>query len=575
MMHVALEEVIEQPMDSPEMLGPVLDLSDPLDAILNEYTRQVSADALPLGKEQRTLIKGTQRRDLSATDSLVETHEGLVAAVGYQYKGFGIDSVDLLAIGRRELVRTALKHDFNGKDNFNDQAIIDMEGAFESAIFGSPVTDTKQQSTTHPMDRILHFVQDLQHINTTAPASPEDMATTPLAEKLAHHLSIMKRSRAADQVAQLQPAGRAVLPYLHLPTQQIAQSQNLEPNPLGKVIERVRADFGAPSRLGAALVALEAGVEFINIQPAPPMDELTIVQRQIAVRALQSNEAIAAELGITESKLEHDMSALYSITKARTRTELGVMAHTYDFEPSTEELAVIPDALRGFAPVQQKVLSRLHLPYITIAEEAETSKESVNGAVANCRKIMEADNNVEMALRLRDQGVKYDIPTPKCDISTLLIAKETKILESLVYSTDKAIAEATGIPMDRVGVVVTHSLRKTGARTRVELALMMAEFDTGERRQPDTRTRKQILAEKLGQKTLDDVDIEAYVKRLGSKQQRQAMSFYLTEESDDEKPPTWKELNAKYKIRSASSTASVGIRRIQAMMEADARAKKA
>jgi hypothetical protein len=65
------------------------------------------------------------------------------------------------------------------------------------------------------------------------------------------------------------------------------------------------------------------------------------------------------------------------------------------------------------------------------------------------------------------------------------------------------------------------------------------------------------------------------VKRLGSKQQRQAMSFYLTEESDDKKPPTWKEVSTKYKMRSASSTASVGIRRIQAMIEADARAKKA
>lgn len=570
----ALLEAPQFPLQPEEITGPLLDVSDTIDFQLNDYVTQVANDDLPTGHEQRRLIRGTKQRDVAAANTIITRHEGLIAAVAYGFKGRGIDSEDLLIMGRREFLRTALDHVICGPEDFNNSAIVAMESGFASALGEETPADGSSGYSESPMDRVLHFVESVRHVDITQPVASEDAPITPLVERLVTQLTLVKRAKAAHEIAQLKPAERAVLPFLHLPTKEIATSQNLEPNPLGKVIESLRQELRAPSRIGLALVALEGGVQF-DLQPPVSHDAMTIRQRQVAFRYLKSRPEIAAELGLSQSEMDHAITDVYGITKARTRTELVLMAHQYNFEPTLAELTAVPEVLRGFTTRQQKVLPRLHLPYETIAEQVGGSKDSINGMTVTCRKHMGMDNNIAMALELRQRGLKYDILVPRVTISTLLVAGDMKVLESLVHFTDKAIAEATNMPAKRVGNIITHSLHRTGARTRIELALMMAEFDTGERRQPDTRTRKQVLAEKLGLDSLDGCDIESYIKRLGSIQQRQSLAYYLADESGDTKPPSWKDLSTEHKIRSASSTAGVGIQNIRKMFEKESRPRAA
>ncbi len=556
---------------SSETTEHILDLADPLDRMLNGYIDDISRDRLPTGTEQRDHVLGVQHGSLVSAKELIESHAGLIAAVGYRFKSRGIGSSELLATGSKELVRIALHYDTSkGLKCFNDDIVVALEHRFRSMLDGEPVPAYAYPPTaSSPMDNVVHFVQGLEHVNPSKPLEPSSGSTRLMIEKMTGRLAALKQSKARENVAALKPAGRAVLPYLHLPVEEIAESQGLTPTAFGKVMEGVRDKLQVPSRLGAAIVAHEAGVQFHDLRPSPPIASLTIRQRQVASRVINGNREIAGTLGITQRQVMYALRTLYKITGARNRNELGLMAHVEKFEPSPEELAAIPEALKGFTHLQQKVLPRLPMRYKEIAEELDTSKDAINRIMLTSRASLGVSNNVEMALELRRRGVKFDIRVPKCDISTMLPDDDMKILESLDYFSDKAIGKATGIPPEHVSNIILSSFRKTGARTRVELALMLAEFDTGERRLRDTRTRRQVLADKLGVEGISDDDLTAYISRLTSKQQREAMTFYLAYDTDASEPPSWKDIGKRYGIRSASGKASLAVGRIREMIEED------
>jgi DNA-binding CsgD family transcriptional regulator len=291
---------------------PVLDLFDPIDSILNQYVNAVTEDQLITDRAQRFLVRSAKRKEAGAAGTLLRTHRGLIASVAFQFKGQGVTSEELLLMGGETLLATALSHKIHDPESFSDQAILAMEAKFEEAAGPKTTYDIATQDML-PMDRILHFVRGFEYIDVTRPLATIGPASTPLIERLAGKLSIAKRAQAVRDIAKLKPAGRAALAILHLPTDEIARSQDLKPNSLGRVIEDIRTTLGVNNRLGAALVALEAGVEF-EVLPSPPLDALTIRQRQIAYRRNKSNKGIAVELGITESQVAYAMKPLYAIT---------------------------------------------------------------------------------------------------------------------------------------------------------------------------------------------------------------------------------------------------------------------
>jgi len=98
--------------------------------------------------------------------------------------------------------------------------------------------------------------------------------------------------------------------------------------------------------------------------------------------------------------------------------------------------------------------------------------------------------------------------------------------------------------------------------------LIVKKFDTGERREKaDNRARKQILAERLGLKTLDDCDIDALLAGV-TPQQRQILTlYYLADEA--EQPKTWTDIKKELGIHNPASPVHKAVKQMRKSLGTD------
>jgi DNA-binding CsgD family transcriptional regulator len=558
-------EFHDKDMESPEGVIFAPDPYDPIDTLLVSFREAVRLDNLPIPSQQRNLARGVRCRDPSSARELIRLHRGLIAAVAYPFKDFGMESSELLLAGSNALLLAAPAYNQESFGGFYDYTIGILEQTFCEAVgkkHGSP-HDTP--ALFNSMNNVVRFIDNLRE--PTEAVSPPSDSTLRLVDRLTSQLRIINRARASQEIAAFGLVAETLLPLLHLPTDEIEKRMDLSPQRTKSAINQVTYTLGVRTRAEAARVAFEGGVHF-DIQASPQIDELTLEERQIASRSAKSNEQIAVELELRKGKVARLRKSLMKKTQARTEIELSLIVLDGQLEPTKKEIeeAAPHRALKEFTPMQRQVLERLHLPPKTIAAELGTSEDKIYHKLAISRKIMGIDNTIAMALELNRRGLEYDILTPRCEFSQHLSAKDMKVVENLAYSTNRAIANITGHTPGRVENIVTHSKAKTGARSRVELALMMREFDTGKRR--PVRNRQEKLADKLGVQSLDDCDIEAMMAKLSPNQRQSIRAYHLLDETA-QKPPSWKQINQELGMVNGPAYAGVGIKRMRQMLEAE------
>lgn len=167
-------------------------------------------------------------------------------------------------------------------------------------------------------------------------------------------------------------------------------------------------------------------------------------------------------------------------------------------------------ALRGFPTKLREVLPLLTLgsyPKIAKGLGPQATTESIEQAVKRARARLGCKTNPGLALEMHSRGLKYHVPRPPAPLVRLLTNREMDIaaLLSLPYSDISALMHT--VP-DLLKGNLTYMRQKTGARSNVELALMVRIFDTGDRRDEKLSPAKVALAKRLGLTSFRNVDID-------------------------------------------------------------------
>jgi DNA-directed RNA polymerase sigma subunit (sigma70/sigma32) len=170
---------------------------------------------------------------------------------------------------------------------------------------------------------------------------------------------------------------------------------------------------------------------------------------------------------------------------------------------------------------------------------------------------------------LQRRGLEFDVPKQQRPLVEILNSVEMRVASSLDRPYEE-IAASLGVDVDRINGLVDYLKFKTRARTRNELALIMAIYDRGERRDPDTRTNKEKLAFKLGLQSLKGCDIEVLLETVTPSQRRYITAYYLTDEVI-----SWRDIGNKFGVRrtAAMIMAREGIKRMRFALEAGNNAK--
>lgn len=540
------------------------------------------SDQLPAIADNRRMVISAQERDPSAMRGLLRVHKGLVAAQAYAFKDQGLKSNTLLMIGARALLRAGLSYNTDNQDEFNNYAAGLIEEAFGTALPHAVTAARENLASSSPMDRVIERVTHLED-----PCRPVEPVTGPVTEmfaKLAGALASVRHNRTVEQVEQFDLQTKRVLSLLHLENTEISDITGLSRSKIIKAISLARESLGISSQLSSAplaengrvelaLMAHEAGLVF-DLKPVPPLNHLTTRERMIVARLGKQNTAIAQELGLSKSQVGFSMTSLLEVTGAKTRTELAVMAQVYGFGLMLEPLEERNNPLKEYESAHQLVLENLHLHIDDIVDLTGLSHATAHGVIWRCEEKNGASpdqalNRVQLANELRRRGVKYAIREPKEPLAQALNIKEWKIATSLELSNTE-IGESIGETDNYVSGALFVMRNKLGARSRVELALMMQEYDTGERPKEEL-TRREKLHAKLGVPALSDADINRLVGQLTDLQQKCVSGYYLRKE-----PISWKALGQELKMRdltSAHYAAERGLQNMRAVLEAEGRLK--
>jgi DNA-binding NarL/FixJ family response regulator len=362
----------------------------------------------------------------------------------------------------------------------------------------------------------------------------------------------------------LTPDEYKVMSVLHLTDGEASERTGIAPANIPYFMKRAWDKLGTENRLSTALYLLKHGMKFDIERPADDV-RFTLRERDVADRLELRNQDIAHDLDLSLDQVKATITSLRSKTGAKTRTELALISHMFPLKLAEEE-AKLPEILREFTPRQREVLQRLHLGLEEIAHQLDISPQAVRHLVDRVKDKTGHTNTVELALELQRNGVRYAIRKPKQPLVELWDSRDMEIVSSL-GPPNKDIAESLDLPPQEVRDRIAEMQVKTRARTKVELALIMAAFDTGERRAPEPRpgdielSPRDKLAAKLGYKTLSTAEVSLLLQQVRPRERR-ALAMY----HDRDEPITWREASEQLEIEgysTARSAASAGIARIR------------
>lgn len=355
-----------------------------------------------------------------------------------------------------------------------------------------------------------------------------------------------RKERAAKLGEKLSPRDIKLLQYLNLPDKERAELLDTTEGALRTGAMNLKRRLGLRTREELALWGLHNGVVF-DLPSPPHLKNFTMRERQVAWRLASRNPDIAKQLNISGKKVHNDVMSLLAKTGARNRTELALVARVFDFEPRQEELdSNIPEALKPFTEFQRPVLSRLHLPTEIIAGELGISKYAVIRVVRRACAIQGTANRINLALKLHEQGLEFDIKEPKNPLHEIMTAREQAFAKSLALPNPE-VAKMFGMEdPEQVSSLINYLKVKTGARTREELLLMVKVHDTGEARPVyhNVRPRIERLFEVLGIDPVPLEEVKPLLEHVTPKQAAYIEAYYF---SDQE--VSWRAISEQFFVR--------------------------
>ncbi len=380
------------------------------------------------------------------------------------------------------------------------------------------------------------------------------------------------KSRRTEIDELLTPAEILVLPHLHKPRKKAVEDLRLTGSmALTRRIGDAKQKLGLDTAEELALWALEHGIEFDLTEP-PEISKFTLRERQVACNLWRKNPEIPTHLGITPRQVQLDKTSLYQKVGADSRTELALIARYYGFEPSPEELASsagnLPEVLRIFTKQQRKVIPHIHLPDdVATAELGYSSPTSVRYIIQRARERADVPNRIALALKLFEGGLRFDVRKPKKPLGEILTEDELEFVYSLNDpELDRDLAEELDAKVEDVQGRVYNIKGKTGARTRLELILMVRQFDNGESKPvpPNLCPKKERLFEALG---IDPVPLEQVRPLLRHTTPRQAEfieAYYFA--GDD---VSWRDVAKEFNVvpSAAVQRATQGFAKIRKKIE--------
>ncbi|MEX2014643.1 MAG: sigma factor-like helix-turn-helix DNA-binding protein [Candidatus Saccharimonadales bacterium] len=202
-------------------------------------------------------------------------------------------------------------------------------------------------------------------------------------------------------------------------------------------------------------------------------------------------------------------------------------------EPSIKQEVANRQVLEGLHPQERKIVPLLHLgTHDDIAEALgpPATRVSVNNTTARLQIELGVHNTTSLALVFHAKGYRYPIKIPEKPLVELLTDHQMKIGNLLHHEYGEIGTVVGGRTAAQITGSVHKMRRKTGARSRTELALMIAMFDTGERRDPEAILTRKLgeLASRVGLESLNHDKAEELVAELEHDQHEAISSFYLT-----------------------------------------------
>jgi DNA-binding CsgD family transcriptional regulator len=527
----------------------LLDLSSPIDQALLRFAEAVDAETTPTQLEQRAMARALLQKQQGAEAQIAQSNEGLIAAIIHPFKMHD-PALDLRLFGEatRSLIgAAALYARSSPSEGFTDfvaprvqASLVELYPWFaDSGLF---------RKNQRPSVAIYRFLSTL-----SIPETAE--ATEQLAEQY-----------ESSRFTNLMYRHKDILQYLHFTNEAIVEDLGISVDSVYSVIKEFTDTFPIQNRAELALRCAEAGLSFVGLRRMPEGVTLSPNEALVAPHIHRVFAEASSELGVEVRMFNKVSSSLRRKFSARSRTELALMIKASSILDTSEE--AIHPALEGFTPYERKVLPYIYLDSQEVADILSLSLDGVQGAISRASERIGVGNRRKLALNLLKNGFEFSIAEPKRPLYELFTTEQLSLAANL-HLTNAELAEMFSIPLQRVSSQVHWFQLKSGARTRTELLLMAHQFDTGERRERDTRTKREKLADKLGWAALDVDRLQYYLDKVGHRQRILISSYYLSDES-----VTWRTVAEQHELDRtlAIVTARSGVLRIRKQIEKESAA---
>lgn len=529
-----------QSEDLTQRKAVLLTNDNPMEAVLLDYAKQINQDTGLTNAEQIELVRAVVQDLPYARHYLTEGNRGFLATVAYPFRAHSYDNTgDLMDIAGYGLLEAALRFDPKITHNFLNFAAPIVQGLLVQEF---PWAEQRKLliDEEEPIYTIIRFASNVKEAR-----SKDELARKTEQDSLA----------LLEEPTTILREHADILKYIHLPNAIIRDEFGITESQLYRVITDMCQLLGVENRSSLALLCVEAGIDF-EVGPIPDTSSLRSIELAVAPLLHLRYEEVARIVGITEEEVNTISTRLRKKFGARSRTELVLMTAIAEIEP-------VESPLKRFTAFERKVLPYLHLKTDEIMSRTGLSENAVNAAINRAAKTVGVDGRRSLALYLYNEGFDFEISKPKRPLVDVLDSDQMTFAKNL-HLTDEELRKLTGLSDSTIHSNVYRFSKRLGARNRVELMLMAHMYDTGERREPDQRTKQEKLASKLGWGTLDIERLQRLLDSINDKQRTLVEAYYLSDED-----VSWRAVSNEHNIPTtlAIVTARAGILRMRDMSE--------
>jgi DNA-directed RNA polymerase specialized sigma subunit len=481
---------------------------DPLDDVLLGYAAQVNRDKTPTNSKQIDLVQAVKQDHPYSRHNITEVNKGLLAALVYPFRTYTSDNAN-------ELMDTASFGLIDAATQFTARTVPHSFVNFAAPIIQLALSEDRPEAAQRgllrsgeaPAHTIIRFTSTLKKARTAVEKT----------QKIEQDQSLVNQ-----EIGEILRNNADILQYIHLPDKVRREQYGVNDTAFFTRISQIRDRVGAINRQSLALLCIEAGVQLIDVLLLPDISQISAVEQRVGPLLHLPFVQVQEIAGIGKSALHGVSTRLREKVNARSRTELVVMTKLADVKP-------VHEALSLFTQFERLVLPHINFSTEEIMEKVGLSEAAVNRAVFKAAERVGVHGRKGLAYYLYTRGIVFDVAEPPRPLHELFNSKQMAIMQNL-HLTNKEIAELDGSNVKHIDRTVFVLQKRAGAKNRIDLMLMSYMFDTGERREPDERTKRERLMASLGWGTLDVEQLQRTMDKLDENKRTLIEAYYLSGE---------------------------------------------